>query len=67
MIPYRWQLVKIAGDEHGVITVTDFKELSKQLRRLREVTCSEFHFLILTSLQNSILFKCILNSRLIFH
>ncbi|XP_078374332.1 semaphorin-5B-like [Oculina patagonica] len=40
MIPYRWQLVKIAGDDHGVITVTDFKELSKQLRRLREVTCS---------------------------
>ncbi|KAL9955603.1 hypothetical protein ACROYT_G036947 [Oculina patagonica] len=40
MLHFRWQLVKIAGDDHGVITVTDFKELSKQLRRLREVTCS---------------------------
>ncbi len=51
MIPYRWQLVKIAGDDHGVITVTDFKELSKQLRRLREVTCSEYQFIERFSLE----------------
>lgn len=31
-----WQLKEIAGEEQGVITVSDFTELHKTLGRLRE-------------------------------
>ena len=44
------QLKEIAGGKDGVINVASFENLSKELRKLREVTCSEFKmFLTLTS------------------
>ena len=39
---YRWQLEAIAGDNDSVFDVTSFADLHKSLRRLREVTCSEY-------------------------
>ena len=49
---YRYQLEEIAGNTDNVIEVQSFKQLSKSLRRLREVTCSEYHHvLVLLNLQ----------------
>ena len=44
------QLRQIAGphNEDGVVSVTDFIELSRKIRRLREVTCSECQFFTVT-------------------
>ena len=43
---YRYQLEEIAGNTDNVIEVQSFKQLSKSLRRLREVTCSEYHHVL---------------------
>ena len=43
---HRYQLEEIAGNTDNVIEVQSFKQLSKSLRRLREVTCSEYHHVL---------------------